>query len=481
MKLLDACHWLLQKRRWLILPSMLLVILLLGLILPTRAFVILVCPVVFSLCMLGIYRLAQRTLPVGQFLRTPAPRDARAEILLVDASLIDGGKRVMAAAQPVNAMPEMSLRMGSGAILLGSAMILLSHKLPEDEAAAMLMAAAELKLQPEALRRKSPTLEEGLEDGMHRITVQDGQEERSYFMASAATVAAACASIWEGSLRPMRASDRERILDAESYVMAGKCRVYAFATAEGTEKPTFLGLAGIGSQLDMEAIRQLNDLRGLGLTLALRDDGVGDADVSTLRRTLGIADLHARPDICLSAGSPCHEAGCLTVLMSPGQPLSEPVETLRDHFTGLARYMEGIACLLGMFLLVCMMAGGAASPLWTVLLTTVAAITFGRRRTPHLKRWTLAIPVAVCLLAGLLLWSAVPQAAANAGTCLCIGLTATGTITLAPKRLRWTALLPLAGTALAAAGHALITQPLPAAFALLTGVLAGLVLTVLNR
>lgn len=481
MKLLDACHWLLQKRRWLILPGALLAMLLLGLILSTRAFVILVCPVIFSLCMTGIYWMAQRTLPAGRYLRAPAPRDARAEILLVDASLIDGGKRVMAAAQPVNAMPEMSLRMGSGAILLGTAMVLLSPQLPQEEADAMLTAAAHLKLQPEALRRKSPVLEDGVEDGMRRITVQDGQEERSYFMADASTVATACTSIWEGSIRPMRQSDRSRILDAESYMMAGKCRVYAFATASGTEKPTFLGLAGVGSQLNMEAVRALNELRGQGLTIALRDDGLDKQDVAALRRTLAIPDLHARPDICLSSGGACHEPGCLTVLMAPGQPLEQPVQALRSHFTGLSQYMEGIAGLLGMFLLVCMLVGGATSPLWTVLLTTVAAITFGRRRVPRLKRWTLAIPVAVCLLAGLLLWTAVPHAATSAGTCLCIGLAAAGTFTLAPKRLHWTAALPLAGTALAAAGHALITQPLATVFALLTGVLAGLILNVLNR
>lgn len=481
MKLLDACHWLLQRRRWLILPGALLIAGLLGLILPVRAFVILVCPVVFATCMMAIYWMAQRHFCTPAHLRMPAPRDARAEVVLVDASLIDGSKRVMAAAQPVNAMPGMSLRMGSGAILLGSAMALLSHKLPEDDAAAMLMAAADLKLQPEALRRKSPTLDEGVEDGMHRITVQDGQEERSYFMASAATVAAACATIWEGQIRPMRSSDRARILDAESYMMAGKCRVYAFATASGTEKPVFLGLAGLGSQLNMEAIRGLNELRSQGLTIALRDDGLGDADMAALRRNLGVPDVHARPDMCLSAGAPCHEAGCLTILMAEGQPLEEPVEAIKTHFTALTRYMTGIGSLLALCLAACMLAGGAAAPLWTALLLAIACVTFGRGRAPQLKRWTLAIPLVICLLSRLLLISAAPQSANAAGNCLCIALTASAAFTLLPHKWRWTEVLPLVLAALAASAYPLITQPLTALFALLTGALAGITLLALNR
>lgn len=482
MKLLDACHWLLEKRRWLILPAALLLSALAGLFLPVRAFLMILCPTVFALCMLAVYQLHMRSFRTEGYLRTPAPRDARAEVVLVDVSLIDGGKRVMAAAQPVNAMPAMTLRMGSGAILLGSAMVLLSGQLPEDEADAVLQAAEGLKLQPEVLRRKNPVLDEGDEDGMRRITVRDGQEERSYFMAEAATVAAACSAIWEGQIRPMRQSDRARILDAESYMMAGKCRVYAFATASGTEKPTFLGLAGIGSQLNMSAVRSLNEMRGQGLTIALRDDGKNRQDAASLRRTLGIADLHARPDICLSAGGACHEAGCLTILPPAGQPLEEPVLAVRAHFARLARYMSGIGTLLGLCLLICILTGGATSPLWTLLLLGTAACTFGRGRTPQLRRWTLLVPVAVCLLSRLLLSSAIPDAVNEAGTCLCIGLSAAAAFTLAPKKLRWTSIWPLAGLALAGAAISMITLPAAAAgFALLTGALAGTALTALNR
>jgi len=376
------------------------------------------------------------------------------------------------------------MRMGSGALLLGTAMVFLAQEASPVEEQALLSAVTKMNLRPQALLKRSPALETGTEDGMHRITVQDGTQERSYFMADPETVARCCGSIWEDRVRLMGQHDKERILDAAKYMAASGCRVLAFATAADDERPVFLGMAALGNGLDLQRVEEMQELRSMGLTLILRDDGVTPVDINALRRTLDIPDLHARPDICLSSGSAYPDMHCLTILMDGNTALPAPIRQLRDHFGRMARMLDRLALLMALCLGCCGLAGGAwALPCVTTILAA-AYIGFGNLLTCRRITWPCAaIALTGCLLTRLLLAAAVPDAANAAGTLLCIILTVFLSLTLSPRSERPAlhSLLPLiVAAALSVLSLVLLSQPLlplallPMGFSLVLGCLIGL-------
>lgn len=453
MKLCNLCHWLLQKRRWLILPAGLAILLLLSLLLPQWLILPPAAALLLVSAMLLVYVRDLQGADSAHFSRRPAPHDGQAEIVMVDASLVDLGTQLQAAAQPVNACAEMSMRMGSGALLLGTAMVFLADELPPADGSALLSAASQLNLRTQTLRSRSPVIDRGEEDGMRRVTIQDGQQERSYFMADAATVAAACGSIWEDRVRPMGQNDRERVLDAAAYMASGGGRVKAFATATDNERPIFLGLAALGDGLDVEALRDMQELRAMGLTLILRDDETVPVDIAALRKTLDIPDLHARPDLYLSAGGTHPDRHCLTRRMQEGESLVTPVRRLRDHFACMAHMLTRLGRLMGLALLCCCIAGtlpalGAAGAMFAA-----AYLSFGSLVTCRGVHWPgAAIAIGGSLVLRVALGLLFPEAAGLAGSCLCVALSAMLAVCLAPRgtRLSVTSVLPMVGIAAAA-------------------------------
>ncbi|MGN0794002.1 MAG: hypothetical protein ACI4MG_05945 [Aristaeellaceae bacterium] len=491
MKLCFLCHWLLTKRRWLLLPVGAALAFLLCLILPRHLGMALssLPPLIAS--MLLIYLRDLSALRSSRSSRVPAPHDGQAEIIMIDASLVDTGVELRAAAQPLNACPELSLRMGSGALLLGTAMVFLADELPPADGDALLLAAARMNLHVQTLRSRSPILVKGTENGMRCVTVQDGAQERSYFMADAETTARGCSAIWEDRIRLMGQNDRTRILDAARYMAAGGCRVLAFATAADDEPPVFLGLAALGDGLQPEAVEELQEMRAMGLTPVLRDDEAVPLDIAALRQNLDVPDLHARPDLCLSTGSIYPDDHCLTILMQRGDSLLAPVRQLREHFACMAQMLRHLARVLGTALACCCIAGGYGSLFYAAVLLFTAYLSFGNLVSCRsVRRPGMLLTTAGCLLCRLLMDAAVPGAANAAGTALCIALTCFIALTLTHRgqKLGWAKLLPLPCVATGAIALTLLTHlPLSAAlllpmgFGLVCGSLLGMLLLLTER
>lgn len=491
MKLASFCHWLTQKRRWLLLPASLLIAALLCLILPAwLALTLLAVPFVIA-ALLYEYLRAAREIRRYRFSRPPSPQDAQAEIVAVDASLIDRGTQLQAVTQPVQIHPQMSMRMGSGALLLGTAMVFLSDELPPSDAAALLRGAAQLNLRAPALRSRSPVIDRAEEDGMRRVTVQDGTQERSYFMADAQVVAACCGSIWEDRIRLMGQNDRERILDAAKYLAAGNCRVLAFATATDDEQPIFLGLAALGEGIDDTAVSELREMRSMGCTLVIRDDGEPSVDVEALRASLDVPDLHARPDLYLCSGDTAYpDMHCLTVYLPDDPQLSQPLVHLKEAF-GFAAH--GLRCLLrvmALCLLCACFTGSWQAPLLSAAILVTAYLTFARPAVARKLRVRHgAAALVLTLAAQLLMNAAIPTHAALGGGTMCILLTALCSMLLCPRneRLRPGAYLPvlIAGSValvllLLVNLSALPSGLLAAGFGAVCGTLGGLVCLLLR-
>ena len=491
MKLCSLCHWLMQKRRWLMLPIGLVVAALLCLLLPRWLGMLLVSLLLVPGMALLVYALEMRPLQDGRFSRTVSPSDALAEIVMIDASLVDLGTQLQAAAQPVNACPEMSMRMGSGALLLGTAMVFMAEELPPADGSALLAGVARMNLRAPLLRSRSPVTDRGTEDGMHRVTLQDGTQERSYFMADAKTVAEGCGSIWEDRVRLMGQNDRARILDAARYMETGGCRVLAFATATDDERPIFLGLAALGDGLDVEVVRELHELRAMGFTLILRDDGTVPLDIAALRKTLDIPDLHARPDVCLATDTAHPDSHCLTVFMQGERSLLAPLTQLRRHFSRITRMLRCLSRLLGLCLLCSCIAGNHWALLILPALLVTACLSFGSLTDGRCIRWpAAAVATAGSLLVAILTNAAMPEAASAAGSVMCTVLTGLLALTLLPagSRLSLRSLLPLLIAALAAMIMLLLLSLpllpgalLPMAFAAVCGGLTGLLCLLVNR
>ena len=483
MKHLLLCHWLLQRRRWLLLIIGLGISALLAFFTPTWLWSALCAITVLVMAMLLIYRRDLKKLWTEHHLRMPAPRDGHAELVMVDAALVDRGPAVLSAAQPVTPVQELSLRMGSGALLLGSAMVHLSDCLPRAAASALISAAQQMNLRPAALKQKNPVLFSGLEENVHVVTVQDGQEERSYYAGDAEAMLALCSGVWDSQVRLMGAGDRSRIMEAAREMAPHGETVYAFATAQEEEAPIFLGLAAIGDALEPAAIDELRQLRAMGLTLILRDDGTRLMDVDALRRQLDIPNLHARPDLHLCITNPYPDKHCLAIVRHEDRSLAEPVRQLREHFSRMSFMLGRLWGMLGLCLMCCVLVGGTLSvPACTAILTA-AYLAFGSLTSARAVRpLETGVMAAACLLVRLLLSSIVPLALDSAGTCLCLAFTALLALRLAlpVRKPSFKALLPmLTVIAIVIAAQCLMgISLLPAAFASVCGLIAGLIFLV---
>lgn len=490
MKLSLLCHWLLSRRRWLLLIPTMLITLLLGFVAPAWLFLLLLSPQLLAIAMLAIY--ARDTLPIAtsDHLRLPAPRDGQAEIVMVDAALVDHGPMLLGAAQP--AVPSGEIAPGEGAMLLGKAMCLLGPALPRPDAHAMARAAREqLGLEAAKLLEDTPMLRHGTETGMKCITVQEDEAERTYFTGDAETVLKSCASIHEGNEHLMGADDPARVRSAVKEMSAAGEHLYAFATALGDDEPTFLGLAAVGDAVDPVAAAQLRTLRSMGCTLILRDDGTRHMDVPVLRRNLDIPDLHARPDIHMCIANPYPDKHTLAIIRHNDRTLDEPVKMLREHFATMSFMLGRLWGVLALCLLCCVITGGKLSALGVTAVLTAAYLSFGSLISARAVRpLEMVLTGVVCLIVRLILGAAAPDALELAGTCLCLALAGLVSLTLAVpgRRLTWRMLLPmLIALAIALVALVLLSLPilasagLPVLFCIVCGLAIGSVFLFTGR
>lgn len=347
---------------------------------------------------LAVYILHRHHAFGRSYQRKPRPTDALCETVLIDPILIGHGMRLRAAAQPVDVSDSLTLRLGSGALLLGTAMVLTSDEMPKADRSAILSAVNNLNLKPSRLMIHNPVLRRETLRDVKVIIVRDGLSDRHYYLGTPDAVAALCPSIWEGSTRPMQPHDLDRIEDTARYIAQGDCRVYAWATALEGEEPIFLGMAGIGEEVNLGAMQDAAALRSMGLTLML-EDGQNPADADCLRAMLQLPEHHARADIYLTEQIQEEKPnGPLRITRHPGDSLVEPITLLRTRFQIIEDTLRRFCLMLGLTLLVCLITGAASACIGAAALLTAAAIWVGTDLTAPCLRWPTMIIVTVIAL-----------------------------------------------------------------------------------
>ncbi len=343
---------------------------------------------------LGLYELHRRKAFGKRYMRLPRPVDAMCETVLIDASLIGQGTRLRAAAQPIDVADGLSMRLGNGALLLGTAMVLTSDELPLADRSAVLSAVGSLNLRPSRLRSHNPILRRDRGNGLTTITVRDGMNNRRYLVGTPLEVAAACQSIWEGSPRPLTPHDLARIEDTMRYITQGDCRTWAYATALEKEAPIFLGMAGVGETLLPDSSAEVSKLQGMGLTLML-DAGIqSEEDLESLRALMDIPAHHARADIHLTPHELTGEFP-LGVSRKPGESLSEPIILLRKHFHTIEDTLRRFGLMLLTMLIPAFLSGSLLLAIACAALFSLGAVFIGVDRAGR----KMDLPCAATLLA----------------------------------------------------------------------------------
>lgn len=383
----QLCQWcdaaLYGHRRWLWLGANLLVLLLCALL---RLLAPALCVLLLANAVLGLYLLHRHHAFGAVYQRTPRPRDAQCETILIDAALIGQGTRLRAAAQPIDTAEALSLRLGSGALLLGTAMTLTADELPPADRAAILSAVQQLNIKPGRMRSHSPVLRREEEDGVTTVTVRDGLQERRYLLGPADVLASLCPSIWEGHPRPMTEQDPLRIADTARYIAQGNCRVTAWATALNEEPPIFLGMAGVGESVHLSAVQEVAALRNQGLTVMLDAGEQPDTDLASLRMLLELPDHHARADIHLTPRL-LADGSALGITRVPGESLLEPVSLLRQRFGTIEMTLRRFAVMLGIPLVLCLLFPCWPAAVFSTALLLYTAIALGVDVNVPLPRW----------------------------------------------------------------------------------------------
>lgn len=394
----QLCRWcdtvLHGRRKWFWLGSnaaaLAISALISGLFLPV------LCLLLLTNSVLGLYLLHRHHAFGAVYQRTPRPQDAQCETILIDAALIGQGTRLRAAAQPIDVADCLSLRLGSGALLLGAAMTLTADELPPADRAAILSAVQQLNIKPDRMRSHSPALRREKEGDITVVTVRDGMQERRYYLGQPDELARLCPAIWENHSRPVTEQDPLRIEDTSRYISQGGCRVLAWATALGDEQPVFLGMAGIGESIHLNALQDVNTLRAQGLTVMLTPGDQPDTDMESLRTLLELSDHHARADIHLTVNMQA-SGTALAVTRVPGESLLEPVTHLRQRFRTMEDTLRRFGLLLLFSLLTALLCGSGIAPVFLTAMLVYTAIAIGVDLTAPRPR--LPVLLGCCALA----------------------------------------------------------------------------------
>lgn len=384
------------RRKWLWLGANALALLLSALLSLMR----LMLPLLLLLnAALALYVLHRHHAFGTAYQRRPRPGDAMCETVLIDASLIGQGTRLRAAAQPVDAAEALSMRLGSGALLLGAAMTLTADALDPADRSAILSAVQSLNIKPDRMRSQYPVLRREKVGEVTVVTVRDGMSERRYYLGESGDVADLCASIWEGHTRPLDTHDHLRIADTAAYIIQGNCRVLAWATALAEEEPIFLGMAGLGEEILLHAVQDVNALRAMGLTVMLDAGDAPDADLTSLRALLDLPDHHARADIHLTRRMLPGDTP-LGVTCQAEDSLLEPVQTLRHRFRTIEDTLRRFFLMLGLPMLLCALMAPWGAGLCAAAMLIFTAIYLGADlNAPLPRRQTMIVLALTALIA----------------------------------------------------------------------------------
>lgn len=443
----QLCRWcdaLCQgKRKWLLLSAALLAFAL-GILLGLAW---LILPILLLAgCTLTVYLLHRRHAFGANYQRMPRPRDALCETVMIDAPLIGQGTRLRAAAQPIDPAESLSMRLGSGSLLLGAAMTLTADAMDAADRSAILSAVRELNIKPDRMRSQYPVMRREMQGAVTMITVKDGFSQRRYYMGAPSDVADLCSSIWEGHTRPMEDYDHLRIADTASYIAQGKCRVTAYATALEAEAPVFLGLCGLGEEIDLLAVQDISALRAMGLTVLLSPSDT-DADLTSMLALLDLPYFHARPDLRLTTRT-LPEESALCVTRRPGESLQEPVQALRAQFRLIEDILQRFVLYLGLPLLVCLLTGCWPASLIAGGMLLFTAMFLGTdAESPRPARQTLILLTVLFLLSRAFLLTQPADLCRFAGGIMAVCTALSCALRLCGSRFRWKGLglaLPIA-------------------------------------
>jgi len=383
------------RRRWLWLAGSVLLLLL---ALLSGLWALILPFMLLANAVLALYLLHRHHAFGAVYQRTPRPGDAQCETVLIDASLIGQGTRLRAASQPIDVADGLSLRLGSGALLLGTAMTLTADELPPADRAAILSAVHVLNIKPSRMRSQYPVMRREEENALFVVTVRDGMSSRRYYLGDPADVAKRCPAIWEGHTRPLTEHDHTRIADTARYISQANCRVIAWATALEAEEPIFLGMAGVGEDIHMNALQDVSSLRAMGLTIMLAPGDQPDTDLTALRALLDLPDHHARADLHLTPGQVNADTP-LGVTRVSGESLVEPVVMLRHRFRTIEDTLRRFALLLGIPLALSLLFGCWPAALISTAMLLYTAIALGVDLSIPQPRWQTLVGLALASIA----------------------------------------------------------------------------------
>lgn len=254
--------------------------------------------------------------------------------VVADDSLLTGCRGVTRILLPLSPVPHLSLRAGSGTLLLAAAMTVMADTVPD--APALLTLAATIGFTPEKFLRGCPVLADTTLGSVPGRIVRDGKGRRAYFLGAPDALAPLCGHIWDGGERPMTGDDLQRL------PLSGGAE-YALATApvEGDTpgEATYLGSLLVEDVPCPAMLSAMDALRSQGVEVIPRRDA----------EALRAGDL---PVTAMPASGVC--------LIAPGPDaagLDAAVDALRLHARRAEDHLRAVGQLIAL-ILVCGLAMG---------------------------------------------------------------------------------------------------------------------------
>ncbi|MGN0762324.1 MAG: hypothetical protein ACI4MK_03005 [Aristaeellaceae bacterium] len=193
---------------------------------------------------------------------------ARPHRVVVDECLMAGERTVTQVCLPLSPEPRLSLRAGSGTLLLAAAMTVMADTVPDE--AALLSLAATLGFTPDKFLRGCPVLQETALGSVPGRIVRDGKGRRAYYLGDVAALSCQCSRIWDGGERPMTMDDLHQIrcIDGDQYALAT-----APVDGDTPGEATYLGSLLVENTPCRDTLSALEALTHQGFVVAIRRPG----------------------------------------------------------------------------------------------------------------------------------------------------------------------------------------------------------------
>ena len=247
--------------------------------------------------------------------------------VVVDDSLLKGCRAVTQVLLPLSPAPGLSLRAGSGTLLLAAALTVMADTVPDE--AALLSLAATLCFTPDKFLRGCPVLAKTTLGSVPGRVVRDGKGQRAYYLGDPTALFSQCSRIWDGGERPITWDDLAQL-------RCFNCSQYALATApmdgDTPGEATYLGSLLVEDAPCPAMLAALDTLRSQGMEVIPR------WGAETLRDDDLLVTLEPEGGVCLIAPAPD----------APG--LDAAVEALLRHIRHTEDHLRAVGQLLALVL-----------------------------------------------------------------------------------------------------------------------------------